>query len=122
MSDPRIARFADVLIRHSRKAKRGQTVLVAAPTSAEALAVAVYRAALARGAHPQVQLTPPQIEGLFLEEASDAQLAFVSPMTKYAYGKVDHLIRNGATRQYDCIWKTTEKSWCSLVLYKPPTE
>jgi len=36
--------------------------------------------------------------------------------------EVDHLIRNGATRQFDCIWKATEKDWCSLVLYKPPTE
>jgi len=34
--------------------------------------------------------------------------------------EVDHLIRNSATRQYDCIWKATEKSWCSLILYKPP--
>ena len=36
--------------------------------------------------------------------------------------EVDHLIRNGAPRQLDCIWKATEKNWCSLVLYKPSPE
>lgn len=35
--------------------------------------------------------------------------------------EVDHLIRDGVTRQFDCVWKATEKSWCGLVLYKPPT-
>jgi ribosomal protein L11 methyltransferase len=34
--------------------------------------------------------------------------------------EVDQLIRNGVAPQLDCIWKATEKNWCSLVLYKPP--
>ncbi len=93
MTDPRTTRFADVLVRHSRNVKRGETVLIAASARAESLAVAVYRAALARGAHPQVQLTPSALDEVFLAEASEAQLAFISPLTKYAYGKVDHLIR-----------------------------
>jgi aminopeptidase len=93
MTDPRTARFAEVLVRHSRKVKRGQAVLVVGPTSAEPLAVELYRAILARGAHPHVQLGPSEAERIFLEKASEAQLGFVSPLTRYAYGKADHLIR-----------------------------
>ena len=93
MRDPRVARFAEVLVRHSRAVKAGQTVLVTGPTAAEPLAVELHRAILARRAHPHVRLTPSSIERLLLLEGSTAQLRHVSPLTRYAYGKVDHLIR-----------------------------
>jgi aminopeptidase len=60
---------------------------VAAP-----LAVEVYRAALAAGAHPYVDLQLERLPELLLAEANDEQLDYVSPIAKAEVELVDAIV------------------------------
>jgi len=82
MSDPRIAKLADVLVNYSLDLKPGDHLSLGAHTPAEELALAVYQAALQAGAHVQWTLSFPGAREIFLKYASDDQLDFVSPIDK----------------------------------------
>ena len=78
-----IERWADLLTGYSLNVKRRQTIVIAGPVSAQALLAACYKAVLARGAYPRLQVTLPELGTHFLRHASADQLRHLSPVSLY---------------------------------------
>jgi aminopeptidase len=92
VSDPRVARLAELAVSYSLSLKPGQVLRVDAPPVAAPLAIEIYRAALAAGAHPYVDLELERLPEVLLAEASDEQLEFVSPIAMTELGELDALV------------------------------
>lgn len=63
-------RFAELLVSHSLRVRRGEAVAIHATPLAEELIRAVYVAVLRRGAFPWLRLQCPGLRGAFLRHAS----------------------------------------------------
>lgn len=102
MADPRVEKFAKVLVNYSARIKPGDRVLIEATTAAEPLVRAVYLEVLKAGGHPVplVQLPDmffPGHEDLLMMYGNDAQLDFVPPLQKLAYDQFESRIRIHST-------------------------
>jgi len=91
--DPRIQKFANILVDHSAHIVPGDRVLIEATTAAEPLIRSLYGAILDRGGHPHLQLAFPHQESIFFEHAGDDQLDFIPTFTKLAYDEFESRIR-----------------------------
>ncbi|MDR3632446.1 MAG: aminopeptidase [Isosphaeraceae bacterium] len=96
MTDDLIARWADLLAGYCLRVAPGETVLVGSEWEARPLVEACYRAVVLRGAHPLVRLELPGLSEFFLAHATDAQLAYTSPVALYEAGAIDASIRIAA--------------------------
>jgi aminopeptidase len=92
MRDPRVARLAELIVSYSLGLGPGKVLRIDAAPVAVPLAVEVYRAALAAGAHPYVNLELERLPELMLAEASEEQLAFVSPIARAEVEAVDAIV------------------------------
>ena len=92
MTDPRVARLAELAVAYSLGLQPGQVLRVDAPPVGAPLAIELYRAALAVGAQPYVDLELERVPELLLAEGSDEQLDFVSPIAKAELGELDALV------------------------------
>jgi aminopeptidase len=92
VSDPRVARLAELAVSYSLALQPGHVLRVDAPPVAAPLAIELYRAALAAGAHPYIDLELERVPELLLAEASDEQLDFVSPIAKAELAELDALV------------------------------
>jgi aminopeptidase len=82
MRDPRYEKLARLIIEYSLDLERGASLRIDGSSVASPLILALHRAALARGAHPYVNV---EVEGLrerLVEEGSDEQLTFISPIER----------------------------------------
>ncbi len=93
MEDPRLRKLADVLVRYSVKVQPGDLVRVVGCPVTRPLLVAVYRAVLAAGGHPQVDMTPDECRQLLLEEGTEEQLRFEDPVEMYAVEQIDVAVK-----------------------------
>ncbi len=91
MTDPRLTKWADTLVHYSLYLQPDEQVLIRVDEAAIPLAREVYRAALAAGAHPHVQVLVDGLDGIFLTTASDPQLEWVSPIRRFEYETIDAL-------------------------------
>jgi len=82
MTDPRIEKLAQVMTEYSAPVKEGDQVFVQAKPVAQPLLLALCRAVLERGGHPVVLAEVPGVHEIFLREANDAQIDFVSPVQR----------------------------------------
>jgi aminopeptidase len=78
MKDPRIEKLAAVLVHYSLKLRPGDWVMLEGPELAAPLLKAVYAEALRAGAHPGVRVHVDGLDELFLRNASDEQLRYIS--------------------------------------------
>jgi aminopeptidase len=92
MTDPRIVKFADVLVNYSTRLARGETLLLRSEPAAEELVLEVYRKALAAGANVRVSILLPDMERIFYTEAGDAQISHLSPIDMFEVENVDAYI------------------------------
>ena len=78
MKDPRIAKWAEVLVDYSTRVKEGDIVLISASgTEAIPLVKELYRLCLARGAkYVEYEFAVPEINRQFYNSANPAQLAY----------------------------------------------
>ena len=83
MSDPRVAKLADLLVNYSVGLKPGQLVRIDAATVAAPLVTEVYRHALRAGAHPRTRIEIEGLDVIAVGEASDEQLSFVSELDRF---------------------------------------
>ncbi|MFZ5856634.1 MAG: aminopeptidase [Chloroflexota bacterium] len=102
MADPRVEKFAKILVEYCTKIKPGDRVLIEATTAAEPLVRAIYLKVLEAGGHPVplVQFSDmffPQHEDLLTLHGNDAQLEFVPPLQKLAYDQFESRIRIHST-------------------------
>jgi aminopeptidase len=81
-----------VLVHYSLEVQQGQLVAVMAGIEAIPLIREVYREILRAGAHPELQLAMDEAEEIFLKEASEEQLNFVSPLKQLVNERFDRLL------------------------------
>lgn len=93
MSDPRVDKFANVLVDYSTNIQPGEKVMIEATTAAEPLVRSVYRRVLERGGHPHILLSLPDQEEILFAAGSDEQLEFVPTLHRYSVENFDARIR-----------------------------
>lgn len=96
MADPRMQKLADILVNYSTKVKPGDWVMVWSNTVALPLAREVYRYVLRAGGNPTLQLDDDDLKEVFMTEASDEQLQWMSPVTLGTVSQVNAMIRLNA--------------------------
>ncbi|MBD3170198.1 MAG: aminopeptidase [candidate division Zixibacteria bacterium] len=92
MLDPRLAKFADVLVNYCCKVKKDELTLINCSDLSTPLAMEVFRSALKKGAHPYIKMGTSGAQEIFLKEAKPYQLQFVSPVAKMEMETIDNLI------------------------------
>ena len=80
LSENRLSRMAQILVRYSLDVQPGQLVAVMAGVEAIPLVREVYREILRAGAYPELQLEMDEADEINLKEANNEQLSFVSPL------------------------------------------
>ena len=98
MADPRITKFATVLVEHSARVVSGDRILLEGTTAAEPLLRELYIQILENGGHPHLMMTLPGLmlfsqEEMYLTYAKDTQLDFVPTFYKLAYEQFEGRIR-----------------------------
>jgi aminopeptidase len=104
VTDPRIARMADVVVRYSLDLKPGALVLIQGAALAEPLIVELVRATLEADAIPRVRVSAEGVDYAFLSRAGDAQLRHLSPAALRELEALDARISVHAS------WNTKELS------------
>jgi aminopeptidase len=87
--DPRITALARVLVRYSTEVKRGEVCLIEGGVAAEPLLQALYEEVLMAGANPIVNLSMDGQAATYFKHATDEQLEWVSPVSKWAAENAD---------------------------------
>lgn len=78
MTDPRVEKLAKVLVQYSLKIRPDDLFRITGPALATPLIAAVYREALAAGAHPFVRVGLEGLDEIYFKGASEAQLRFIT--------------------------------------------
>jgi aminopeptidase len=89
--DDRLSRMAQVLVRYSLNVQPGNLVAIQGGTEAISLLREVYRETLRVGGHPELNIMMEEAREIYLKEANEEQLNFVSPVTQLI------------TERYDCL-------------------
>jgi aminopeptidase len=82
MPDTRITKLAKILVHYSLEIKPGQQFHIRTHPLAEELTLAVYEEAIKAGAYTTIVTSTPGSEEIFYKYASEAQLDYVSPISK----------------------------------------
>jgi len=90
--DSRIQKLAKTLIHYSLGLKRGQLLKIQGEVVALPLIKAVFEEAVRVGAHPYTAIRVPDNEETLLKYGGDAQLKYISPVTRTEANKMDALI------------------------------
>lgn len=89
MRDTRLVMVADILVNHSLELRKNDVFIISANPNAAPLVKEVYIKALEAGAHPHIRLGLSGLAEHFYNHASEEQLQFVSPLSKYEIQTVD---------------------------------
>ncbi|MEW5825349.1 MAG: aminopeptidase [Candidatus Bipolaricaulota bacterium] len=92
MTDPRVAKLAEVLVRYSTSVSPGDKVYVQGSALAEPLLKAVLVEVLDAGGLPFLRAQLPGMDELFFRHASDEQLRHVAPPTRLVYETYDVIL------------------------------
>jgi aminopeptidase len=98
LADPRVTKFAQVLVEHSARVVPGDRFLLEGTTAAEPLLRELFIQILEKGGHPHLMMTLPGLmpfsqEEMYLTYAKDTQLDFVPTFYKLAYEQFEGRIR-----------------------------
>jgi aminopeptidase len=98
VADPRVAKFAKVLVEHSARIVPGDRVLIEATTAAEPLVQELFIQILEKDGHPHPLISFPGMmpfsqDEMYLTYAKGAQLDFVPTFYKIAYDQFESRIR-----------------------------
>jgi aminopeptidase len=96
MTDPRVLNHAKILVNYSTQVGEGDTCLIEGPTAAEPLIAAVYDEVLKAGGQPVLAMAFDSQPESFFRLASDAQLEWISPLSKWAAEEADCRVVIGA--------------------------
>jgi aminopeptidase len=94
--DPRVANLARILVGYSLEVAEGETCLIEGSAAGEPMIAAVYEEVLRAGGHPVVAMSFEGQAATYLREASDPQLAWISPVSRWAAFEADCRIAIGA--------------------------
>jgi aminopeptidase len=82
MTDPRVQKLAQVLVRYSMNLQPGEEFALRTSPLAEELNLAVYKEALLAGAFVSVVNIIPGVDEIFLKYANDEQLDYIPPINR----------------------------------------
>ena len=89
MRDQRLDRLASVLVGYSTGVKSGQLCRISGEAVGLPLMEAIYEQVIAAGAHAFVSISSDAMEEAFFRLSSPAQLAYVSPLSRFIIEKID---------------------------------
>jgi aminopeptidase len=89
MSDPRIDKLADVIVRYSTCVRKGDLVQIHAEPVAMPLIEAVYAAVIRAGGHPYWTTRSESLQELMLIHGSEEQLRYQSPIESHRIETID---------------------------------
>ena len=92
MTDIRLQKMAHTLVHYSLELKKGDRLAINAGPVAAPLVYEVMREALRVGAHPEPFISLPDLRELKLQEASEEQLAYISPMRRIVTEEYETLL------------------------------
>jgi aminopeptidase len=92
MADPRIERLAELIVGYSLGLGPGRLLRIDGHEVASPLIVAMHRAALAAGAHAYARVDLDGLDELVLEQASEEQLTYLSPIEWREVETVDAIV------------------------------
>jgi aminopeptidase len=98
MTDPRVAKLADLLVNYSLELRPGQVVRIDAGTVAAPLVTEVYREAVRAGAHPRTRIVIEELDVIDIHESSEEQLSFVSEIERFETENIDAMVTVWADR------------------------
>lgn len=96
MTDSRVTKLAQVLVRYSLNLQPGETFLLRSGPAAQELTLAVYQEAILAGAHVLLISNVPGTTELFFKHANDEQLEYVSPVQRMIAEQFDATLSVGA--------------------------
>jgi len=120
MYDQRLDRLADVLVGYSTKVKKGDVVRIRMPTDAEPLAMAVYKAVVAAGAHPVVRMTPEDCARIMATHGKPHQLDYLYALDKTEYETLDVDIAAWAQRNTRAMSNVDPKKQAAMSKARRP--
>lgn len=97
MSDPRIAKLANILVNYSTEIQPGDWVVVMGNIITMPLVKEVVRAAYRAGGHVDTVLNSGDLSEIFYREGSDDQLKWISPLQKMVTDEADVIISISGT-------------------------
>jgi aminopeptidase len=86
-----LSRMAQVLVRYSLNVQPGNLIAIQGGSEAIPLLREIYRETLRAGGHPELNIVMEEAREIYLKEANEDQLNFVSPVTQLL------------TEQFDCL-------------------
>jgi aminopeptidase len=92
MTDPRVAKLANLLVHYSLSLKPGQIVRIDAGAVAAPLVRELYRETLRAGAYPRTRIEVEGLDVIALRESSDEQLTFVSEIDRFEVEQLDAVL------------------------------
>jgi aminopeptidase len=92
MTDPRVAKLADLLVNYSLELKPGQLVRIDGGTVAAPLVRELYRSALRVGANPRTRVEVEGVDVIAVNESTEEQLTFVAEVERFDIEHVDAVI------------------------------
>jgi aminopeptidase len=90
--EDRLSRVAQVLVRYSLNVQPGDLVAIQGGTEAIPLFREVFRETLRAGGHPELKIEMEEAREIYLKEANEDQLNFVSPVTQLLTERFDCLL------------------------------
>lgn len=91
MTDPRLDKYADILVNYSNEVKLGDWVIILGNLVAEPLLVEIHKHVLRAGGHTNVSMTSEKFSENFFKEASDEQLKHITPYERMLFEDADVL-------------------------------
>src|SRR5688500_19543930 len=89
MSNPMMKKWAEALVKFSAPVKPGDSVLITGGVQAEPLLRAVYAEVVAAGGYPVMVPTFTGIQASLLNDGSDEQLTWISPIERFTRETAD---------------------------------
>ena len=98
MTDPRVAKLADLLVNYSLELQPGQIVRLDGGTVAAPFVRELYRSALRAGANPRTRIEVEGLDVIAVGEATEEQLTFISEIDRFEIENVDAIVTIWADR------------------------
>ena len=92
MRDPRVAKLAELVIGYSLELKPGNVIRLDGSEVAAPLVLELYRAALAQGGLPYTNVALEGLAELVVEEGTEEQLIYISPIQRREVERIDALV------------------------------
>ena len=101
--DPRTTKLAKVLVNHSTKIKKGDTVLIDADLAGRPLAFETYKQAIKKEAYPLLRIYLPEAAYFYYKNATPKQLRTFPKISHYEVQNSDVCISIAATNNVKAL-------------------